>query len=122
MKDHMQNTYEITVEVPIEARSLNKRDNHFMSRARRIKAVRQAVHWALKTKKKPQLPCVVTLCRVANSTGLDEHDNLPGSLKPAVDGVADWLGIDDRDPRVTWCYEQARGTEYGVRITVKGDV
>lgn len=113
--------YVASVLVPIEARSLNKKDNHFMSRARRVKAARNATHWALKALKKPTLPCTVLLCRIANSTGLDEHDNLPGSLKPEVDGCADWLGIDDRDPRVTWRYSQERGTAYGVRITVMAE-
>ena len=113
--------YVASVLVPVEARSLNKKDNHYMSRARRVKAAREAVHWSLKTIKKPVLPCVVLLCRIANSTGLDEHDNLPGSMKPMVDGVAKWLGIDDRDNRVQWRYSQERGAEYGVRITVLAD-
>ena len=113
--------YVASVLVPVEARSLNKKDNHYMSRARRVKAARQAVHWALKAIKKPTLPCVVMLCRIANSEGLDAHDNLPGSLKPMVDGIADWLGIDDRDDRVEWRYSQERGAAYGVRVTVMAD-
>ena len=38
-------------------------------------------------------------------------------------GFCDALGIDDRDPRVTWRYGQERGgaREYAVRITVEGD-
>jgi hypothetical protein len=106
--------------VPLEARSLNKKDNHYMSRARRVKAIREAVGF-IAPKKRPTLPCIVTLCRIANSEGLDEHDNLPGSLKPFVDGVATWLGIDDRDPRVTWLYDQERGPSFGVRITVEAE-
>jgi len=36
------------------------------------------------------------------------------------DGVADYLGIDDRDPRVVWEYAQAKGEvrEYAVLIEV----
>lgn len=49
----------------------------------------------------------VTLVRVA-ARALDD-DNLRGALKAVRDGVADALGIDDRDPRVTWSYRQDRG-------------
>jgi hypothetical protein len=64
------------------------------------------------------LPLVVTLTRVAPSNGLD-GDNLQGSLKACRDGVADWLGVDDRDPRVTWLYEQRRGKEWSVEVHVE---
>ncbi len=53
------------------------------------------------------LPAVVTLTRLAPSSGLDD-DNLRGALKSVRDGVADALGLDDRDPRVSWRYEQRR--------------
>jgi hypothetical protein len=39
---------------------------------------------------------------------LDSHDNLRAALKPIVDQVAVWLGVDDADPRVTWEYGQRR--------------
>lgn len=62
----------------------------------------------------------VRVTRIAPSGGLDPHDALPASAKPVVDGVADALGIDDRDARVTWSYGQERGKkgEYAVRIEV----
>lgn len=87
-------------------------------KARRVKKEREAMHWAL-LPHRPALPCVVTLTRVAPSAGLD-GDNLQGSLKAARDGVADWMKVDDRDPRVTWRYEQRRGRpkQYAVEICV----
>lgn len=112
-----------SVVVGIKAVSPNKvvKENNF-ARSRRIKTSRQSVHWALKQIAKPQFPCVVLMTRIAPSTnGLDAHDNLPGSLKPAVDGVADWLGIRDDDKRVTWRYAQERGEGYQVRVTVQAD-
>lgn len=115
--------YVASVTVGIMAVSPNKvvKENNF-ARSRRVKAQRQGVHWALKQIAKPQFPVTVTMTRIAPSTnGLDAHDNLPGSLKPAVDGVADWLGIRDDDKRVEWKYTQERGAEYGVRITVQAD-
>lgn len=65
---------------------------------------------------------VVTMTRVAPSTGLDPHDGLRAALKGPVDGVADWLGLkSDRDPRVEWRYAQRRGrrAEYAVEIIVE---
>jgi hypothetical protein len=62
------------------------------------------------------LPVVVTLTRIAPRR-LD-GDNCAGGLKHWRDGIADWLGIDDADPRVSWRYEQERG-EYALRIRVQ---
>jgi hypothetical protein len=44
-----------------------------------------------------------------------DSDNSIGSLKSVRDGVADALGIDDGDPRLTWEYRQETGP-FGVRI------
>lgn len=114
--------YTASVEVGIKAVSPNKvvKENNF-ARSRRIKAAREGVHWALKAIQKPSFPCTVLMTRIAPSNGLDAHDNCPGSMKPHVDGVADWLGIRDDDKRVTWRYAQERGADYGVRITVMAD-
>lgn len=50
-----------------------------------------------------------------------DSDNLPSSMKHCRDGVADALGIDDRDRRIEWTYAQERGGkgEYAVRIEVR---
>ena len=62
-------------------------------------------------------PLTVTLTRLSKSRGLDS-DNLASSQKHVRDGIADALGIDDRDPRVTWQYAQERAKEYGVRVEI----
>jgi len=61
----------------------------------------------------------VTLTRVAPSSGLDD-DGLLASLKSVRDGIADALGVDDRDPRVTWAYDQRRGKpkEWAVEVRI----
>jgi hypothetical protein len=53
------------------------------------------------------LPLVVTLIR-RSPRALDD-DNLRSAAKAARDGIADYLGIDDRDPRVQWRYDQSFG-------------
>ncbi len=105
--------------VPLRTgRGMNNREHH-MQRHKRVKAERQMVAWMLSMHKPvPKVPCVVTITRVGPTSGLDQHDNLRGALKGPVDQVAEWLGVDDRDPRVTWKYEQRREKEWGVEIVV----
>lgn len=62
---------------------------------------------------------LVAVIRVAPRQ-LDPHDGLPASCKGVVDGIADALGIDDRDPRIMWTYDQKKGAprQYGVEIAI----
>lgn len=92
---------------------LNARE-HFRVRAKRVKAERTAVAWALVGKTKPAIPCSVRLTRVGPATCDD--DNLSGALKAVRDEIAKWLGIDDRHSRqVRYVYEQRKGP-WGVGI------
>lgn len=69
---------------------------------------------------RPSLPLVVTLVRIAPRE-LDD-DNLRGAFKAMRDAVAEWLGVDDADPRVEWAYGQKRAgpREYRVGIEIEG--
>lgn len=87
---------------------LNVREHHH-ARAKRVKSERATVGWFLRGQVKPALPCVITLTRIAPSRGLDVFDNLPSSMKGAVDAIAEWLGVDDKDPAVTYRAQQERG-------------
>ena len=60
----------------------------------------------------------IRLTRIA-PRGLDS-DNLAGALKAVRDGVADALGMDDGDARLTWLYAQRRGRpgEYAVLVEI----
>ena len=75
----------------------------------RAKSARNKIHrtTASRLVKPHTLPCIVTLIRIA-PRDLDD-DNLASGFKAIRDGVADCLGIDDRDPRVKWLYSQKRG-------------
>jgi hypothetical protein len=90
-----------------------------MVRARRVKKERTTVAWVLLDKPRPALPVEITLVRRAPSNGLDPDDNLPMSLKAVKDQVAVWLGVDDRDPRVQWKYDQLRDKLWSVTIEVQ---
>lgn len=93
---------------------------HWRAQARRVKAERAAVAWMLAIHKPPPAgPITVHLCRVSPGAGLDAHDNLRGSLKAPVDQVAEWLGLDDRDPSITWEYSQRRGAKGEWRVEIE---
>jgi hypothetical protein len=65
------------------------------------------------------VPCNVRIIRIAPSR-LDD-DNLARAAKAVRDQLAEWLGVDDRDERVSWCVAQTKGgvREYAVRVIVR---
>lgn len=68
-----------------------------------------------------RIPVVITLTRIAPSSGLDD-DAVGPALKAVRDGITDALGLkNDRDERLTWRYAQRRGRrfEYGVEVLVE---
>lgn len=119
---------------PIKTVSESNVRTHWAKRAARAKAQRLAAALALRdtltsfreglghrepgTSAEPSWSVLVTLVRLAPRM-LDD-DNLRGALKSVRDGVADALGVDDRDPRVEWKYRQMRGRPkyYGVSIGI----
>lgn len=107
------------VEVPIRIESTPNLREHWTARAKRAGKHRADVHVAMRAAKMPHdLPCVVTLTRIAPRT-LD-GDNLQAGCKAARDAVALFLCADDADPRIEWKYAQAKGgpKEYALRIEV----
>jgi hypothetical protein len=109
----------VTVPVRIDS-GLNMRV-HWRVRANTNASHRAAAYFALRQHgvATPELmPCTVTITRVAPRE-LDD-DNMVGGSKSLRDGVADWLGIDDRDKRVKWLYAQRRGKpkEYAAEVEV----
>jgi hypothetical protein len=103
------------IELPLRIDSVANKREHWATKARRTKQHRLA---ALAVAPHP-LPCVVTMIRVAPRK-LD-GDNLQSGFKALRDGIADRLGVDDADPRVTWKYDQVRGRakEYAARVKIE---
>lgn len=102
--------------IPIRTISaLNSRE-HWSARARRVKKERETTAWLLKGHQKPELPVVVKLTRVGPTNGLDQGDNLNSAMKGVRDQIAEWLGINDRDPRARWRYDQRRAKDWGVEV------
>lgn len=92
---------------------LNARE-HWVARSKRVKKERGLAGTVVP---RFALPCTVTLVRI--SPGELDDDNLRGALKGVRDGIADRLGVDDRDPRVTWVYAQERAKGYAVRVELR---
>jgi hypothetical protein len=63
-------------------------------------------------------PLTIKIARIAPRE-LTEH-GLESALVSVKTGIADWLTIDDGDPRLTWEYAQERGKpkQYAIRIEV----
>ena len=125
--------------LPIRTRSEANRREHWAAKAKRAKEqrgvaamlVRRAYNasgarkpdasGALTLRGKAVLsePVTITLTRIAPRK-LDSG-NLEASFKAVQDGVADALGIDDGDERLTWVYGQLKGDpkEYEVWVDVE---
>jgi len=101
--------------LPIRTESLANKREHWGAKAKRAKSQRGIAFLMMP---KVQVPCVVTLTRIAPRK-LDT-DNLAISFKHVRDGIADRLGVDDGDGRVTWQYAQENGGKmlYAVRVEV----
>lgn len=85
----------------------------------RTQLQRQTVGMLMRGLRIPKTGVLVRLTRIAPQK-LD-RDNLASALKACRDGVADWLGIDDRESeRLMWVVAQEKGRvrEYAVRIDV----
>lgn len=112
----------IVVTLPVKIESIANRREHWAARANRAKSHRTQAWAELRhADKAPRLlgPVVVTLTRIAPRE-LDS-DNLAIGFKSVRDGIADWLGVNDNDKRITWEYCQERGApnQYAARIEVR---
>lgn len=104
-----------------------------------VSEANQREHWAFKSKRHKEqrfacamairphayrlrgmIPIVVTLTRI--STGTLDTDNLAGAFKSCRDGIADAIGVNDRDTeRVEYRYAQRKGKrgQRGIEIRIE---
>ncbi len=66
---------------------------------------------------KPGLPVVVTMTRC--SVGVLDDDGAVGACKSVRDEVAEWIGVNDSDPRVTWVVKQAKVKRDAVGMIIR---
>jgi crossover junction endodeoxyribonuclease RusA len=110
----------VGVRLPLRLVSLTNQREHWAKRSRRAKEQRTIAALALRrwvAGREMDLPLEIAVLRIAPRR-LDS-DNLQSACKHVRDGIADALGIDDGDARLTWHYGQAsHGPEYAVSIEV----
>lgn len=103
------------------SRANDHRSNHWGARARTSAAHRMGTQLALgklRTHLRRQLDpggLVVRVVRVAPRR-LDSHDNVGMALKAVSDGIADALGVNDRDHRLVLQPDQEQGSPPRVRL------
>lgn len=114
----------LTVELPIRTFSEANRRGHWSKGHKQVGDQRRVIEMAMRAHAnarglKVTFPCTVKITRLAPDK-LDPGDGLPMSQKHTRDGVADWLGINDRDDAtVHYEYAQLPSKHYGVRIEVR---
>lgn len=103
--------------LPLRIESVANNREHWTKKARRTKRHRNGAELIPARLLCPP-PCTVVLTRIAPRS-LD-GDNLQSGFKALRDGIADRLGVDDKDPRVEWRYQQEKGRprEYGARVEI----
>lgn len=111
--------------IPIRVRSSQNLREHFMAKAKRVKAERRAVAqcWMvaysilkLREERLPELPLVVSLTRVGPK--LWDSDNNVSGMKGVRDQIAEQLGVDDGDQRIKWIYGQRQAKGWAVEVGI----
>jgi hypothetical protein len=112
----------LRIELPIRLASVSNLREHWSARARRFKSHRETAYLALRPYGVPDPPLQIEITRIAPRK-LDS-DNLSSAAKGLRDGIADWLGVDDGDPRLEWIYSQElkKGMGNLMGFTAKGSM
>jgi hypothetical protein len=111
----MKVTFLVRVKTVSEANA----HEHWRARQKRAKEQRRIANITARASvpRPPPYPLRIHMVRIA-PRGLD-GDNLAGSQKHTRDGLADWLGIKDNDPRVEWTYGQEKGPAGATRVEIE---
>lgn len=108
-------------EIPgVQLVSLTNEHRHWRVRQKRAGIQRDMIPLVLRSRfgaTPPAPPLLITLTRIAPRR-LDS-DNVVGACKTARDAVADYLGLDDGDPRLTWQYADVRGPRFVHALRVR---
>lgn len=115
----------IQISLPIKLCNPINHGTHWSKTLKQKKQQQHLVKSHLNTHPIPQIPCIVTLTRIAPRK-LDD-DNLPPCFKWIRDTIADHLipglapGRADSDPKIKWEYAQLKGDphQYAVEIQIK---
>lgn len=118
--------FAVTLTLPCRVVSESNERTHWGARAGRYKKQREILIYALRelgwySILKDEFrwpfgfPAVVSFLHVGREF---DDDNLRPAFKGLRDTIAHWAGIDDRDKRIAWEYDQTLG-EPGVEIRIE---
>lgn len=107
----------LELSLPLRIISVANTSEGWRAKAKRTKKHRATAYLVMCQKPKPTFPCRVILTRIGPQS-MDD-DNLRSAFKAVRDGIADRLGIQDNDPRVTWWYSQEYGKQYAAKVVVE---
>ena len=108
----------VILEIPTVSEANRASHEHWRVRQKRAKAQREAFRLLWKKHGKPvTLPAIVTFTRF--SVRELDSDNLPTAFKHIRDQLAAEIGIDDRDKRVEWRYQQEKGQAGRFRLVIE---
>jgi hypothetical protein len=110
----------LTLPLKLESRANFRGHTRSRSHVKSIREQRGMTRIVLQSQaKKVQLPIRIKLTRIAPRT-LDPNENLPMSFKSVVDGIADWLEVDDRSGLLCEYGQEKADTPntYGCRIEI----
>lgn len=96
----------VTTTVELVTRAEANQHTHWRARQERAKEANEVVFDALSLAADPIDPRPGLVVRLTRIVGREreqlDDDNTTGALKHVRDAVARWLGVDDRDPCVSW--------------------
>lgn len=110
-----------TAELPIKTCSEANAREHWAVKAKRTQSQRMEAYYECRAKFgllsiPPNATIEVHLSRLGKR--MLDSDNLASAFKAIRDGIADYLKIDDGDPRISWHYEQALCKTNGAMLVI----
>ncbi len=115
--DDCRNGFILEFDAPIRIRSEANIGGELRAFLRRKKAIETKFQEVLdKLPRIITMPCVVTFTRFGPQKFDD--DNLAYAFKCVRDTLADWIGVDDGDPRYKWRYREKQSREYMIRVRI----
>lgn len=110
----------VWLSLPLRTWGPNGSHGHWSQQAKRRRDLKTATLLALRTEVgqvAPFVPAVIVITRVG--TRKMDTDNAAYACKGLRDGVAEWLGIDDGDERLTWIYKTRQSFGFAVEVEMK---
>lgn len=106
-------------EIPICIPSMANARLHWAAKSREVKRQRDitAVMFRASVRKKPCLPCTITLTR-RGPRKMDD-DNLVSSFKAVRDQLAKEMGVDDGSNSIQWKYSAEKSKDYSILIEIE---